>query len=102
MEKRWVSSSTAGFTSAKTASRAWAWSARRVSRVRVFSRGPARPTPMRAVVRFIIRARASGSSGWSTRGWARQAGEVMSSNSFSLAGSEGGSGWLGSSTLPVR
>ena len=31
--------------------------------VRVFSRGPARPTPMRAVVFFFIRARASASWG---------------------------------------
>src|SRR5699024_9419725 len=65
-------------TSRNTASRALAWSARRVSMVRVFSRGPARPTPMRAVVFFFIRARASASWGWSSMVMSRQAFAVMS------------------------
>ena len=36
-----------------TASRAWAWSALSVSSVRVFSLGPALPTPMREGYTFL-------------------------------------------------
>ena len=53
-------------------------SARRVSSVCVFSRGPARPTPIRAGVLRIIRSNDSRSCGASNNGTAFISGEVMS------------------------
>ena len=58
-------------------------SARRVSRVWVFSRVPARPTPIRAEVRDIIRRRPSSSSAFSS-GSPLISGEVMSGRDFPL------------------